>query len=104
MHGAAYISDPHGKLTVHIADPEAAIYYHTEGQTLDYVFCLQCGVVTHAISTIEGTLHAVINARACRELDFPAPIQTQFDQDSEATKLARRARHWIPNVTVTHDA
>ena len=51
-------------------------------------------------SVIDAHLYAVVNVNAFEAVDAALLRRTpaSFDAEDEATRLARRARHWIADV------
>jgi hypothetical protein len=100
-HGGLWTSHPDAVLTVRIADPARVSRYQFGTRTADFHVCSQCGVAPVVTSRIEGRLHAVVSVRALEGVDPSRVDATQaatFDAETETTRLARRARHWIGRV------
>jgi len=81
---------------------EAALvnHYLFGTRTAEFHVCRGCGVVPLVTSRIGGRLYAVVSVNAFENVE-PALIQRApavFDEESEATRLARRARNWIADV------
>jgi len=62
-----------------------------------------CGAVPFATSLVDGRLYAVVNVNTFRTVDRTRfrPAVTNFDGETAPVRLERRARTWIPNVTVS---
>lgn len=102
-HGAAYTSHPEGTLHAVIRGASSDSGYSFATGTAEFHVCSRCGVVPYVTSEIEGTLRAVVNVHTFEGID-PASFSestTDFDGENLASRLARRARTWIPDVTVT---
>ena len=55
-------------------------------------------------SEIEGKVHAVVSVNAFENVD-PALVRRSpisFEGEDTGSRLARRARHWIPQVAWRH--
>ena len=101
-HGGVWTSNPSGALEVVIDDAARASRYAFGTRTADFHVCARCGAVPVATSRIEGRLYAVVSVNALDGVD-PARLQRapiSFDGEDEASRLARRARGWIPDVTI----
>ena len=101
-HGGVWTSNPAGALEVVIDDAARVSRYEFGTRTAAFHVCAQCGAVPVATSRIDGRLYAVVSVNALDGLD-PARLQRapiSFDGEDEATRLARRARGWIPDVTI----
>ena len=101
-HGGVWTSNPAGALEVVIDDAARASRYAFGTRTADFHVCARCGAVPVATSRVEGRLYAVVSVNALDGVD-PARLQRapiSFDGEDEASRLARRARGWIPDVTI----
>lgn len=102
-HGGVWTSCPTGSLMVTVRDPSSVSRYAFGTRTAEFHLCTRCGVVPVVTSRIDDRLYAVVSVNAFENVDASllrrAPAS--FDGESEATRLARRARHWIPDVVFT---
>ena len=101
-HGGVYTSDPKGRLEIRIADQGCVTRYRFGTKSADFHICATCGVVPIVTSTIEGTLYAVVNVNCFEGVD-PAQLdrsESDFEGEVTETRLARRQRNWIPDVTI----
>ena len=99
-HGGVWTSCPTGSLAVAVRDPAAVSRYRFGTKTAEFHVCSTCGVVPLATSTIDGVLYAVVNVNTFDDMD-PARlrrVESHLGDEDEATRLARRARNWIPHV------
>ena len=101
-HGAVWTSKPDGQLTVTIADPAQVSRYAFGTRTAEFHVCTACGVPVAATSRIDGRLYAVVNVNTFENVDHALLRHTpaSFDGESEADRLARRARNWIGKVEI----
>ena len=97
-HGARWTSNPGGQVTVRVADRDALIKYRFGHQTTDFNVCAQCGNVPVTVCTIDGDTVAVVNVNTFEDLDSSSVkhIETDFDGETQAERLARRQRNWTP--------
>jgi hypothetical protein len=105
-HGGVWTSCPTGDLEVEIKDSDQVAEYEFETKTAIFHVCRKCGVAPVVTSRIEGKTYAVVSVNAFDNVD-PALLkrsQISFEGEDQATRLARRARGWIPNVRFNGDA
>lgn len=105
-HGGVYSSQPDARIAVRIADATQVQRYHFGTETADFLLCRGCGVVPAVTSEIEGRLYAVVNTNAFEGVDPEDMVAAvaNFDGESTDSRLARRQRNWIPDVTIDWDA
>ena len=100
-HGGVWTSNPKGALRVRVGEPNQVSRYSFGTHTADFHVCARCGVVPVVTSEIEGRLYAVVSVNAFNNVDASllrrAPIS--FDGEEVDSRLARRARNWIADVT-----
>lgn len=102
-HGGVWTSCPTGSLTVRVKDRAKVSTYNFGTGTADFHVCARCGAVPVVTSRVEGRVYAVVNVHTMEGVD-PALFRhapVSFDAEDEATRLARRARGWIPSVEFT---
>lgn len=99
-HGGVWTSSPSGSLLVAVGHPGLVSQYQCGTRTATFHVCSRCGVVPFVTSEIEGRTYAVVSVNAFE--DAPASMlrraPVSFDGEGEQERLARRARHWIPDV------
>jgi hypothetical protein len=105
MHGAAYVSDPSGSVSLHIkAETDRGSYRQGSGQA-DLVYCRQCGVLVGALYEETGQLYVTINART---IDGPTPFSADQPASPKSLsgeqKVTRWRDIWFRKVTVVVDA
>ena len=91
---------PTGSLTVSVKDRARLSKYAFGTKTADLHMCTACGVVPVVTSRIAGQLYAVVSVNAFEGVD-PGLLRhavVSFEAESEATRLERRRRYWIPAV------
>jgi hypothetical protein len=69
-------------------------------KTADFHVCTNCGAVPVVTSEIDGQAYAVVNVNVMEGADphLFKRLPVSFDTEDEATRLARRAKAWIPRV------
>ena len=103
MHGGSYTSHRDGRLHAVVKEPSHLSRYQFGTKTADFFVCSRCDAVPFATSLIDGRLYAVVNVNTFRTVDRTRfrPAVTNFDGETAPARLERRARTWIPNVTVS---
>ena len=105
-HGGVWTSHPQGALRVKIAEPSGVFRYSFGTRTADFHVCSRCGAVPFVTSRIDGRDYAVVSVNAFDGVDpsrlTRAPVS--FDGEDEASRLARRKRNWIADVSITQGA
>ena len=103
QHGGVWTSCPTGSLAVSIRRPLAVSRYSFGTRTAEFHVCSTCGIVPVVTSRIDGNLYAVVSVNAFERVN-PSLLRrasATFDAENEETRLARRARNWIPDVVFT---
>ena len=101
-HGASYISDPGARLALRYRVRSLLSVYRFGHGTAQWIICSGCGVLTAVLCETEGRLRAVVTVQSMVEHAFLAPeMQTDFEAESVAERLERRARTWIGTVEVS---
>ena len=103
-HGAAYLSDPEGCLTIRISRSEDAIAYNQGSGIADFWICGKCGIlvaVTYSHQPVSiGTLNA--NTLANRSTLKPAQIVSPKLLSSD-DKKSRWQQVWFQNIEIEFD-
>ena len=99
-HGGVWTSCPTGALAVHVKDRSMESLYTFGTKTADFHVCTNCGAVPVVTSEIDGQAYAVVNVNVMEGVDphLFKRLPVSFDTEDEATRLARRAKAWIPRV------
>ncbi|MFM2399413.1 MAG: hypothetical protein RL341_1570 [Pseudomonadota bacterium] len=99
-HGGVWTSCATGELEVKINNPAQVCTYAFGTKTATFHICAACGVVPVVTSRIDGQLYAVVSVNALEGVPEAllkrAPVS--FDDEDEATRLARRKQGWIARV------
>lgn len=99
-HGGVWTSCPTGSLAVTVRSPSSVSRYSFGTKTAEFHVCSACGVAPVVTSRIAGRLYAVVSVNVFENV-APALLRrasASFDAENEETRLARRARNWIPSV------
>jgi hypothetical protein len=99
-HGGVWTSNPAGSLKITVEDPTRLSKYSFGTRTAEFLVCSTCGIVPVALSTIDDHLYAVVSVNAFEGVE-PSLLRrasSNFDAETETSRLARRKRNWIANV------
>lgn len=103
-HAAMYVSDPSGRLIINVRDSNGLGKYQQGSQTIDLIFCRNCGVLVAAICEKEGTILGTINARCLDEYEgFGEPVVVSPQTLSKEEKTTRWDAIWIKEVQLNVD-
>jgi len=97
-HGAAYISDPVGRLDV-VVSTDGLRKYRQGSQTAEFLLCNRCGVLVVVTFEHASCVYGAVNARcldANIRLGNPAPVSPQVLTPEE--RVERWSRLWVPDV------
>ena len=84
------------------SDPSLLSVYRFGHGTAQWIICSRCGVLTAVLSEIDNRLRAVVRVQSMVEHTFrAAETPTDFEAESVAGRLERRARTWIGTVEVS---
>jgi hypothetical protein len=95
-HGAAYVSDPHGKLRV--IGGETLGEYRQGSGTAKMLLCRGCGVLVAAILEEDGRRYGTVNAQCIEGVAFGAAQTVSPQALVVDDKKARWTRLWTPDV------
>jgi hypothetical protein len=73
-HGASYVSDKKGKLTISIKDSHEISKYRQGSRIADFLVCRTCGVMTSVCYEENGQIYASINIRSANEYTRVVPL------------------------------
>ena len=103
-HGAAYVSDPHGVLRLHIADEGHLRRYRQGSGIAECLLCGNCGVVVAVTYRHDGKLYATVNAKT---IDGPPQFAAEKSISpktlSPDEKIARWTQGWFAAVELAVD-
>lgn len=101
-HGGVWTSSPKARLRVHERDPSLVSRYTMGTGTAEFHVCSRCGVVPLVTSAIDGHDYAVVNVNTFTNVDraLIAMASADFDGETVTTRLERRRRGWIGDVTI----
>lgn len=100
-HGGVWTSHPASRLAVKIEDDARVSRYEFGTRTATFHVCARCGVPPLVTSVIEGRTYAVVNVNCFEGVDAARldRMPTSFEGETVESRLARRKRGWIAEVT-----
>ncbi len=100
-HGASYISDPAGHLSIAGKARQALRLYRQGSEHAEFVLCNQCGVLVAVVFGAQGQLYGAVNTRCLEDRSGFGQEQAASPQSLSATdKQARWQALWTPNVVM----
>ncbi|MBT8078370.1 MAG: GFA family protein [Gammaproteobacteria bacterium] len=101
-HGGIWTSNPDARLLAQIADPSQLSRYQFGTVTAHFYICSNCGAAPFVVSEIDDTLYAVVNVNTLEKIDSARfdESATDFDGEDTDSRLERRKKNWIPDVTI----
>jgi len=100
-HGAAYISDPSGRLRITLAVPNALHSYRQGSKTARFELCGRCGVLVAVTFEHQGSTYGAINVGCLDDRRrLGAAVPTSPQQLSPEAKVARWLQVWVPGVQI----
>jgi hypothetical protein len=99
-HGAAYVSDPGGRLSITVGAPDALAEYRQGSGTARMLLCRGCGVMIAAVFEEGGRLYGTVNSRCLDGVAFGAPETVSPQKLGVGDRKARWARLWTPDVEI----
>jgi len=103
-HGAAYISDPHGSIRIHINSAGKSQIYRQGSGTAEFLLCAACGVVVSVLYRDTNRVYAAANANtvATAAERFGSEQSASPQMLAASDKVKRWQTVWFPNATLTY--
>jgi hypothetical protein len=99
-HATITVSDPAGQADIRASDWSLVERHRFGSRTADYLLCRRCGVYIGAVCATAAGVRSVINTRCLtdRTAFTQRPIEPDYDAETTAVRLARRAANWMPTI------
>jgi hypothetical protein len=98
-HGAAYLSDNQGSLSIQIKDVSATRSYRQGSGIAECLLCTDCGVLVGALFRVDGQVYGTVNVRAIdAAVTFGEAQAVSPKQLGASDKTKRWTDIWFPNV------
>ncbi len=97
-HGVRTTSDPAGRLTFTVHDPDTLSRYRFGTGTAETLICRNCGIYIGVTATIDGALYAAVNINTLDDTTpfDRAPQVNNYDGENAEQRMARRHVRWTP--------
>ncbi|MBV9862972.1 MAG: aldehyde-activating protein [Alphaproteobacteria bacterium] len=97
-HSTRTVADQDGLFELWAADWLLVEPYRFGSRTAEYLVCRRCGVYVAAVGETAAGLRAVVNVNSLddRAAFTRVPIAMDYEGETEAMRLARRAVNWMP--------
>jgi hypothetical protein len=97
-HGTRTVADPEGMFELRADDWSRVARYQFGSRTADYIICQNCGVYVAAVCATASGLRAVVNVNCLADRATFTCLASVPDYDGESTaaRLDRRAANWMP--------
>jgi hypothetical protein len=102
-HATRTIADRKGLVQLRAADWSLVERYQFGSRTADYIVCRRCGIYVAAVCRTASGLRAVVNVNCMsdRAAFTQPPAAPDYDGETTAARLDRRAANWMP--ATVHD-
>ena len=96
------LADPDGNLEVWADDWSLVENYRFGSKTCDFLICRRCGVFIAAAAEMSVGTRAVLNVNCLsdRESFTSVRVLHDFEGETSAIRLSRRAANWMPATIV----
>lgn len=96
-HGAGWVSDPEGHLSLHVRDADLLSEYRQGSGSACFLLCRDCGVLVAVVHDDGRGLRGATNARGLdAAASFGEPVGVSPQQLSRDAKVARWSQLWTP--------
>lgn len=103
-HGAMYVSDPPGRLRIHVKKEEDLGHYRQGSETCEFLFCKECAVLVAVVLEGEKKMIGALNARCMDDFEgFGESEVVSPRKLSKAEKIARWEEAWVKDVAINID-
>lgn len=103
MQGAAYVSDPRGRIRFAVHDESGLRRYRQGAEQADMLICARCGVLVGVCYREQGVLYAAVNVRVMPAV-FGAAAAVSPRLLSASEKSARWKRFWFADARIDGSA
>ena len=98
-HAAAYLSDPHGRLSIDVMGTRTLGCYRQGSHRARFQFCRHCSVLIGAIHVEGRRRYGAVNTRCLDDgIGLATPETVSLQQLDEAGRIARWRALWTPDV------
>jgi len=99
-HGASYVSDPNGRLSIEVKGSDTLGEYRQGSGSARLLVCRHCGVLVAGLYDGEGVSYGTVNSRCLEGTSFGAPKTVSPESLTAEEKKQRWMKLWTPNVVL----
>ena len=100
-HGAAWVSDPEGKLSLLESSDGALGEYRQGSNTARFIFCRRCGVLVAVVFEQMSRVFGAVNQKCLdSHVGFGESVSASPQKLGADEKASRWSQLWIPDVEV----
>lgn len=103
-HGAAYVSDPEGRLRIEVTGTDILGEYRQGSGSARFLLCRCCGVLVAVLFDDGPGRYGAVNARCFEDVVFGAPRTVSPQTLSGDDKRGRWTTLWTPLVELSVSA
>jgi len=98
-HGASYVSDPEGSLSIEVKGLDTVSEYHQGSETARFLLCRYCGVLVAVVFDDEIGSYGAVNSRSIEDgVIFGAPKTVSPQKLGREEKRRRWVKLWTPRL------
>lgn len=101
-HGAAYLSDPEGSLSIHVKDARLLSRYRQGSGQAEFLLCSNCGVLVAVSYQDAGQTVAAVNSQAIEGARFGDKTPVSPKKLGPDDKARRWKDLWFRDVGITN--
>ena len=99
-HGASYISDKNGKLTIQVKDERDLSKYQHGNKIASFLICRVCGVLIGVCYKDQDGLYVTVNSKAVDDTSFGEEIVVSPKMLSEKEKIQKWKNVWFTDTNI----
>jgi len=102
-HGASYVSDPRGRLSIEVRGSDALCEYRQGSGNARFLACRFCGVLVAVVYDDGSRLYGTVNSKCIDGATFGTPQVVSPQKLSGEDKTARWVKLWTPDVELNRE-
>lgn len=104
-HGASYISDTNGTLSIFIKNKEDLIKYKQGSGLADFLLCKNCGVLVGVCYETNGHIYGSVNSKTVKcEAEFGEDLVVSPKHLNDNKRIKRWQSIWFDNVLIEYES
>lgn len=104
-HGALYVADSKGTLTIRIRNENEVSKYRQGSRIADFLICKNCGVMTNVFYEDNGCVYSSINVRSANDYaKFGKGHVARLVELSDEERIKRWKNLWFSNAKVVYES